>query len=763
MNMRKGAYILLFLMLAFITQAELFDDFEDYQLGIITEVTGGKWVPAFGGAGTDPGADSPVRQIAIDPTDPQNQVIYLETNNSGQYSMYGVFPPACVMPDGATSTFFTKVYVTTTALDQSFGLTSVDGPTNFGNFLCQVAFVRGNLLVRNGGSSTTVGTIQANTWYYVWFVVNNQANTYSVYIKTTEAEATVSDRVAQDFAFRTPGSSNPDGALDRFLTVANYGSNITSGTRMYFDDMEVSAGVNLKVPIGARPYDPDPANYATDVGDLIGNTGRVDVTLSWKAGPDPDFETSGLPFNPAIKKHYVYISKDQTVFLNDPNLYYKDQVDQISDTDPEAEYVPDPPLNAGGKYFWRIEEGLDNGLGGVYSPGDPNNIMGSIWTFETRSSLPVILAQPVRARVILGTSADPAFTIEVSTTTPESYQWFYSADAAIGGDTEVGENAPTLSIANASMSHQGYYYCRVSNAATVSGGGNNPDVYSDIAPLVIGRLVAEYKFENNLLDSSGEGNHGNESDPDAPGYGNSDPLDGSYATFNGIGQYVNFGTSGYPKAGPLINGIGGGLDAATILCWVRPTKSGVILSNYNEGTTTGFGFSLETNQDARINARGESVEIATVQGRPDRPEYNIFDGQWHMLAVRWDAQTPLCAVYVDGQWVVADTSMGTPNLYADWQRGVTLGASRNASNRDVLQNFYGGDVDNLRVYNYPLTSSQIAQEYLDATGILPCVNMTFPGYQYNFDNTGTSYCRIDLADFAVMARNWLATGLYIQP
>ena len=183
MNMRKGAYILLFLMLAFITQAELFDDFEDYQLGIITEVTGGKWVPAFGGAGTDPGADSPVRQIAIDPTDPQNQVIYLETNNSGQYSMYGVFPPACVMPDGATSTFFTKVYVTTTALDQSFGLTSVDGPTNFGNFLCQAAFVRGNLLVRNGGSSTTVGTIQANTWYYVWFVVNNQANTYSVYIR----------------------------------------------------------------------------------------------------------------------------------------------------------------------------------------------------------------------------------------------------------------------------------------------------------------------------------------------------------------------------------------------------------------------------------------------------------------------------------------------------------------------------------------------------------------------------------------------------
>jgi hypothetical protein len=763
MNMKKIASILLFLTLAFIAQAELVDDFESYAPGVITQVTGGKWVPAFGGAGTDPGADSTVRQIAVDPTDPLNQVIYLETNNTGQYSMYGIFPPACVMADGATNTFFTKVYVTTTALDESFGLTSVDAPTNFANFLCQVAFVRGNLLVRNGGSSTDVGDLVANTWYYIWIVVNNQANTYSVYVKTTEADATVADRVAQDFAFRTIGTSNPDGALDRFLTVANYGSNITAGTRMHFDNMEVMAGEDLRIPASGKPYDPNPANNATNVGDLIGNYGKVSLTLSWKAGPDPDFETSGLPFNPAIKKHYVYISKDQTVFLTDPNVYYTAEVDQISTTDPVAEYVPDPPLNAGAKYFWRIEEGLDNGLGGVYPPGDPNNIMGNLWTFETRSSLPLILTQPVGTRILLGASADPAFTISVSSTTPESYQWFYSADATIGGDTEIGDDDATLSIANAAVSDQGYYYCRVANAATVSGGGYSPDVYSDLVPLVIGRLVAEYKFEQNLTDSSGEGNHGNEEDTNKPTYGNTDPLDGYYAVLNGTSQYADFGTSGYPKAGPLTNGIGGGMDAATILCWVRPTKSGVVLSNYNDGTTTGFAFSIETNYDTRINARGESVEIATVQGKPDRPGWNLLDGQWHMLAVRWDAQAQICAVYVDGQWVVADTSMGTPALYAAWQRGVILGASRNFDNRSILQNFYGGDVDNLRVYNYPLTPAQIAQEYLDATGIQPCVNMTFTGYQYNFDNTGSSYCRIDLADFAAFAQNWLTSGLYVEP
>lgn len=762
--MRKIAYSLLLISLAFVTRAELFDDFESYSPGVITQVTGGVWVPAFGGAGTDPGADSTVRQIAVDPTDALNQVIYIETNNTGQYSMYGIFPAECVMPDGAISTFFTKVYVTTTALDESFGLTSVDAPTTFNNFLCQVAFVRGNLLVRNGGGSTDVGDIVASTWYYIWIVVNNSANTYSVYVKTTEADATVADRVAQDFAFRTIGTTNPDGALDRFLTVANYGSNITAGTRMHFDDMEVRLGEDLSLPTNLKAYDPDPANKATMVGELIGTTGKVDVTLNWKAGPDPDFETSGLPFNPAIKKHYVYLSKDQTVSATDPNIYYTAAVDQVSATDPNAYYVPDPPLSAGGEYLWRIEEGLDDGEGGAYVPGEPNNIMGSIWTFETRSSLPVILTQPVSTRVILGETADPAFTISVSSTTPENYQWFYSADATIGGDTEVGDDDATLTISSAVVADQGYYYCRVANDATVSGGGSSPDVYSNVVHLVVGRLVAEYKFENSLADASGEGNDGNEADPNQPTYGNTDPFDGFYAVFNGTSQYADFGTSGYPKAGPLTNGVGGGMDAATILCWVRPTKSGVLLANYNDGTTTGFGFSIETNQDARINARGESVEIATVQGQPDRPEYDILDGQWHMLAVRWDVQTPLCAVYVDGQWVVADTSMGTPGLYAAWQRGVIFGASRNATDRGILQNFYGGDLDNLRVYNYPLTPDQIAQEYLDATGIQPCVNMTFTGYTYNFDNTGTSYCRIDLTDFAEFVESgWMKSGLYIEP
>jgi len=69
-------------------------------------------------------------------------------------------------------------------------------------------------------------------------------------------------------------------------------------------------------------------------------------------------------------------------------------------------------------------------------------------------------------------------------------------------------------------------------------------------------------------------------------------------------------------------------------------------------------------------------------------------------------------------------------------------------------------VDKLRVYNYVIWPDEIAVEYQTLSGRTPCANHSFDGYLYNLDNTELSYCRIDLADFAVMASNWLAAGLY---
>jgi hypothetical protein len=524
---------------------------------------------------------------------------------------------------------------------------------------------------------------------------------------------------------------------------------------------------NLRIwSILYEAHDPSPANNAAMVGTPIGTTGKVDVTLGWKAGID---QNGVYPVNPAIKKHYVYLSKDQTVSATDPNLYYVGSVDQVGTSQTDAEYVPDPPLNSGGRYLWMVEEGLDNGQGETYGPGDPNNIAGRIWTFETVSTIPVIQTQPVAATVVLGTTASPAFTIDVFSTTPAHYQWYYSADNVIGSDTPIGGDQPSLAIANAQISNQGYYYCRVWNAATVSGGGTNPDVNSNMVTLTIGRLVAAYTFDNTLQDSSGEGNHGSAKDLSLPDPNlavltfPTDRVQGTHSVqLDGVGKYIDFGTAGYPKAGPLANGIGGGLNEGTITCWVKASKVGGLLTNYNNGITTGFAMSLETSggtADARINVRGEATEITTVQGRPGMTGYEILtDNTWHMLTVVWKAGTS-GIVYVDGGQVASDGEVGTPALYAAWQRGVLLGATRTMADRNVLANFYGGLIDDLRVYNYVRTPQQIANEYYMVTGNPACTEPNFEGSAYNFDNTISSYCRIDLADLAVFIRSWLADGL----
>ena len=78
----------------------------------------------------------------------------------------------------------------------------------------------------------------------------------------------------------------------------------------------------------------------------------------------------------------------------------------------------------------------------------------------------------------------------------------------------------------------------------------------------------------------------------------------------------------------------------------------------------------------------------------------------------------------------------------------------------MVHRYSDGLIDNLRVYNYVLPSEDIAQEYYNLTGKSGCIYLDFPGSNFNVDNTGTSYCRVDLADFAVMAQNWLAEGYY---
>lgn len=371
----------------------------------------------------------------------------------------------------------------------------------------------------------------------------------------------------------------------------------------------------------------------------------------------------------------------------------------------------------------------------------------------------------------------------VDSVTPVSYQWYSSLDGIKdpvdegGNDPKIGVNSggnmASMKITNASAPYQRYFYCKIWNAATVSGGGQHPDIYSDVVTCVVERKVAEYLFDGNLDDTSGSGVHGTGvgSPTFAPGVGG-----GSALSLNGVNQYVTLGNNGFPKAALVdAGGIGGGLDMGSVVCWVKVnsvpggetySKVAAVLSSWNlDGwPRTAFELAVESDLDSTYtNARalvlGETQQVSWVSWRPTWVNnFNMAgDGQWHMIAATW-AMDDIMRVYVDGS-LIATSGDNLSSTFLPWVNGMLIGAAPQDTAGGVYR-YFDGLIDNLRVYNYVLTPEEIAQEYYNLTGKPGCIYLDFSGNYFNVDNTGTSYCRVDLADFAAMAQNWLAEGFY---
>jgi hypothetical protein len=514
-------------------------------------------------------------------------------------------------------------------------------------------------------------------------------------------------------------------------------------------------------------------------------TNNVDVLLQWNAATDPTGEITGLAVDPDITDQYIFFGT-----ANDPNLYYKGAAGDPGNT-PASSFDLQDSVQNDLTYHWVVVEalsGYEQSLTADVSTlnnVDPNNTVGPIWTFDSLVSIPIITQQPANARAY-GTDPSVVLTCEFTSVDAATVLWYKSGtptSLSTGGDIVInttddgnGSYVSTLEILTPAFTDEGGYYCTIDNGT--------PLLTSDTASLIIKQLLAQYNFDGTLAPAVGSAS-------DAPtGQGKSldglaepnslsasnvaltfvEGVDGvaGHAVQIDTNQYVDFGVEGYPKAyAALSNGYGGGLDEGTIVFWVKPTVDmyQIILGNFNDTVTgTGFLAALQADQDFDLLVRGGGTYLAShVAGRPDRPEYDLIDGNWHMMAACWGPNTS--ALYVDGQPVASNTD-ATPASYDTWQRGTLLGASR-STNRDFLSDlFAGGAVDNLRIYNYRLdaeTNDVFAQEYLDATGVAPCLDSNFIGNEFNYDNTGSSYCTVNLADFAVFASAWLESGLYVAP
>lgn len=169
---------------------------------------------------------------------------------------------------------------------------------------------------------------------------------------------------------------------------------------------------------------------------------------------------------------------------------------------------------------------------------------------------------------------------------------------------------------------------------------------------------------------------------------------GNAGVFDGSNDYVNVGD-------PANGSLDFGTNSFTVSSWFKNTTASSFIVNKTSGSSTA-GYEILAGPGAAygdIQFRiwdGPNV-VATQQ-----TIHGTNDNAWHMITAVVDRSTQIVTVYLDG------VSRTTDNIS-------TVGSVSNSANFEIgargTNSFYNGSVDDTRVYNRPLSASEVTQLY----------------------------------------------------
>ena len=582
------------------------------------------------------------------------------------------------------------------------------------------------------------GTLVAGTWYHAAAVSNG--TTLTLYLKNLTAGTDYQVVATANLS----GSSDPSIIRDEYVAASfaiNGGSwTVACGTyNNGTGDRFVSPGIIDEVAISDTAllpgkfvcmlnyaYNPEPLPLNTDgtVGTL-NMSNQVDLTLNFNAGKDPNTVTND-PVNAAILKHYVYTGTSST------SLTLAGTVNQIHNADPN---LTDPAnafettLEQNVTYYWKVEEGLKKPGGGAYAAGDPNNIVGPVWSFKTIAAIPTVTnPRPAVADV----SGNASFSVTGSATAT-AYQWFKEAgetDTQLSnGGIYSGVTTATLTITGATLADEGQFYC-------IGYNGETPSTPSSAAWLLMRRLVGYWKLDGDMDDSvqsevAGATVHNGSMNTGDPNYLNEpNSLSGTAMEFFNDGSYVTIPDSDFFNFYR---------EGFTFSCWYRDLGTDgwrVLFSKLDVGTAGWLFGKNDTTANANFIIESPNTNLSTGT------TVNVSDGLWHMMTATYDAASDSMKVFVDGDQRAAVT-LDLSNVSLPTAQVLLGGAGTDAIK---------GGMDEVRMYDYPLTPTQIAAMYLGfKPGGFICADLDDGIAVYDLNDD----CRVNLEDFALIAAQWL--------
>lgn len=328
---------------------------------------------------------------------------------------------------------------------------------------------------------------------------------------------------------------------------------------------------------------------------------------------------------------------------------------------------------------------------------------------------PVIITNPTN--VTVNELQDAVFQTVFTSESLPSADWYKAAlpsdlfmdpaqsnvDVQLSYDAQTEQYTSTFTLTGVMTSDSGQYYCRVNNES-------NYPRNSDTAALIVCGPVAHWTLDQDSF---------------VGGY-YLEEVSGYDAAVSGTPTFVT-GADGIASHAVQISAA----DGWALCPPLSPTsQSGQM--------TVSFWANWSQSSPTRQDLLAESTNAEQLV----MPNGLKADGQWQHICTVFDGTAG--KLYVDG--LLQD--QGPWLTPAETDANINIGAGADG------QNPFNGAIDDMRLYNYALTDTDVADLYYELSGQSVCL----PAYIGPFDLTGPDSqpdCIVDLYDLAAFTGQWM--------
>jgi hypothetical protein len=186
-----------------------------------------------------------------------------------------------------------------------------------------------------------------------------------------------------------------------------------------------------------------------------------------------------------------------------------------------------------------------------------------------------------------------------------------------------------------------------------------------------------------------------------------------------------------PNQFVLVDNDMGRLKSITITAWLKPITLGgeqVILA------------ATEGSDDGTIYLGADNFELlGEVFGSANAGGGELTEGEWNLCVLRYYSEAEEANLYLNGELVA---SSGINSEVPPILPPLSIGA-KNLAEGDYVD----GLIDDVRIYNYPVSHLDIARMYTDTIpDSTACLGN--PEFDLNED------CVVNILDFEILASNW---------